>query len=256
MCESVLGAGGRRAGSLGTISVRWPGFEEKAAMTTPESLDLQRWLARMRDARVEAVALEVSSHSLALGRVRGLRFAVAVFTQLAHDHLDFHGDLESYGRAKALLFEPELLAGTAVLNVADPWTRRLAKLARVRREPGRHVRARRAERRRLHHARRADRALALAPARARAGRRARARCCPLPGDFQVDNALGRARASGARSGCRGTTSCAGSRPARRCRDGSSAWAARRPIVLVDYAHTPNSLERMLARRAAAGARPS
>jgi len=131
ICESLLRAGGRRAGSLGTISVRYPGFEEKSALTTPESLDLQRWLARMRDAKVEAVAMEVSSHSLALGRVRGLRFAVAVFTQLAHEHLDFHGDLESYGRSKALLFGPEHLAGTAVLNAADAWTPRLAEIARA-----------------------------------------------------------------------------------------------------------------------------
>ena len=168
MCESVLGAGGKRSGSLGTISVRWPGFEEKAAMTTPESLDLQRWLARMRDAKVEAVALEVSSHSLALGRVRGLRFAVAVFTQLAHDHLDFHGDLESYGRAKALLFAPDLLAGTAVLNVADPWTKRLAEIARARAGTGSSpTAAARRARADYTHGRRARRALALAAARAR-----------------------------------------------------------------------------------------
>ncbi|HXZ84583.1 MAG TPA: Mur ligase family protein, partial [Myxococcota bacterium] len=131
MCESVLAASGKRAGSLGTISVRYPGVEEKSALTTPESLELQRWLARMREAKVEAVAMEVSSHSLALGRVRGLRFAVAVFTQLAHEHLDFHGDLESYGRAKSLLFGPEYLAGTAVLNAADEWTPRLAEIARA-----------------------------------------------------------------------------------------------------------------------------
>ena len=245
MCESVLAAGGRRAGSLGTISVRWPGFEERAAMTTPESLDLQRWLARMRDANVAAVALEVSSHSLALGRVRGLRFAVAVFTQLAHDHLDFHGDLESYGRAKALLFAPELLAGTAVLNVADKWTKRLAEIARAGGNAvvtyGRGAASGAdyttlEERIELSHSR----------LRVRGPDAERELELPLPGDFQVDNALaalaaGRALGVSWDDALRGLATCPPV-PGRLERVGTA-----RPIVLVDYAHTPNSLERVLER---------
>ena len=245
LCESVLRAGGKRAGSLGTISVRYPGFEEKSAMTTPESLDLQRWLARMRDAKVEAVAMEVSSHSLALGRVRGLRFAVAVFTQLAHDHLDFHGDLESYGRAKSLLFGPAHLAGTAVVNAADPWTPRLAELARAAGNPvvtyGRGASSSAdyttvAERIELAHShlrvRGPDAELELD--------------LPLPGDFQVDNALaalavGRALGIPWEAVRSGLESCPPI-PGRLEPVGDGA-----PVVLVDYAHTADSLERMLSR---------
>jgi len=243
--ESVLRAGGRRAGSLGTISVRWPGFEEKSAMTTPESLDLQRWLARMRDAKVEAVAMEVSSHSLALGRVRGLRFAVAVFTQLAHEHLDFHGDLESYGKAKALLFGADLLAGTAVLNAADPWAPRLAEIARA---GGNRV---------VTYARGAAAAadyvttfeeveLARSRLRVRGPDGELEVVLPLPGDFQIDNALaalaaGRALGLGWDAVRRGLESCPPV-PGRLERVGTAA-----PIVLVDYAHTANSLEKMLSR---------
>jgi len=245
LCESVLRAGGKRAGSLGTISVRWPGFEEKSAMTTPESLDLQRWLARMRDARVEAVAMEVSSHSLALGRVRGLRFAVAVFTQLAHDHLDFHGDLESYGKAKSLLFAPGQLGGTAVLNAADPWTARLAALARSGGNAvvtfGRGASSgadyttveERIELARSHlRVRGPDAELELD--------------LPLPGDFQVDNALaalsvGRALGIPWDAVRKGLESCPPI-PGRLEPVGDGA-----PVVLVDYAHTADSLQRMLSR---------
>ncbi|MFI5314218.1 MAG: UDP-N-acetylmuramoyl-L-alanyl-D-glutamate--2,6-diaminopimelate ligase [Myxococcota bacterium] len=245
LCESVLRAAAKRAGSLGTISVRYPGFEEKAAMTTPESLDLQRWLARMRDARVEAVAMEVSSHSLALGRVRGLRFAVAVFTQLASDHLDFHGDLESYGRAKSLLFAPELLAGTAVLNASDPWTPRLAEIARkggssvvtYGRGPQAHADFTSVEEH-----------VELAHSRLRVrGPDAEIELdLPLPGDFQIDNALaaiavGRALGISWDAVKRGLESCPPI-PGRLERVGSEP-----PVVLVDYAHTASSLERMLSR---------
>ena len=245
ICESLLRAGGRRAGSLGTISVRYPGFEEKSALTTPESLDLQRWLARMRDAKVEAVAMEVSSHSLALGRVRGLRFAVAVFTQLAHEHLDFHGDLESYGRSKALLFGPEHLAGTAVLNAADAWTPRLAEIARA--GGNRVVIYGRGAGTRADYVTTSERVeLARSWLRVRGPDAELELELPLPGDFQIDNALA-ALAAGRALGLswdalrRGLQSCPPV-PGRLERVGAGT-----PIVLVDYAHTANSLERMLSR---------
>ena len=245
LCESVLRAGGKRAGSLGTISVRWPGFEEKSAMTTPESLDLQRWLARMRDAGVDAVAMEVSSHSLALGRVRGLRFAVAVFTQLAHEHLDFHGDLESYGRAKSLLFGADHLSGTAVLNAADPWTPRLADLARA--GGSRVVTYGRGWDAHADYASVGERVeLAGSHLRVRGPDAEIEVDLPLPGDFQIDNALaaiavGRALGVPWDAVRRGLESCPPI-PGRLERVGSEP-----PVVLVDYAHTANSLERMLSR---------
>ncbi len=244
ICESLLRAGGKRAGSLGTISVRWPGFEEKSALTTPESLDLQRWFARMRDARVDAAAMEVSSHALAQGRVRGLRFAVAVFTQLAQDHLDFHGDVESYGRAKSLLFAKDLLAGTAVLNAADPWTPSYAELARA---GGNSVvtYGRGSDSRADYQS--VDERVELARSRfaMRGPDGAIDVDLPLPGEFQIDNALAAlaaARALGVPWDAvkRGLETCP-QIPGRLERVG-----AELPVVLVDYAHTTNSLERMLA----------
>jgi UDP-N-acetylmuramoyl-L-alanyl-D-glutamate--2,6-diaminopimelate ligase len=96
--------------------------------TTPESTDLQALFAVMRERGVEAVAMEVSSHALALGRVDGTTFNVAVFTNLSQDHLDFHPDLESYFQVKASLFTPAR-ARIAVVDVDDAYGARLARLA-------------------------------------------------------------------------------------------------------------------------------
>lgn len=98
--------------------------------TTPEAPELQARLAAELAAGRGAVAMEVSSHALALGRVRATRFSVAVFTNLSHDHLDFHGTLEEYFEAKATLFDPSY-ADAAVVNLDDPWGRELAARARV-----------------------------------------------------------------------------------------------------------------------------
>jgi UDP-N-acetylmuramoyl-L-alanyl-D-glutamate--2,6-diaminopimelate ligase len=94
------------------------------ARTTPESPMLQRLLARARDTGRRAVAMEVSSHALAQARVDGIRFDAAVFTNLSHDHLDYHGTVEAYFAAKASLFTPER-AALAVVNEDDAWGRRL-----------------------------------------------------------------------------------------------------------------------------------
>jgi len=107
---------GQRAEVYGTLT---------GARTTPEAPDLQRQLRESRDRGVSVVAMEVSSHALELGRVGGTRFAAAVFTNLGRDHLDFHGDVESYYRAKARLFDPGF-TDTAVVNLDDAHGRRLA----------------------------------------------------------------------------------------------------------------------------------
>lgn len=101
LLATVLEEAGRSTAVLGTLS---------GTRTTPESTDLQRWLAAQRDTGHDAVAMEVSSHGLALGRVDAMEFEVAVFTNLGHDHLDFHGDTESYFAAKASLFAAERTA--------------------------------------------------------------------------------------------------------------------------------------------------
>lgn len=123
--DGVLTATGRRTGLIGTVATRIAGEEVPGIRTTPESTDLQRLFRQMRSRGVTAVAMEVSSHGLALGRVNGTRFAVAAFTNLTHDHLDFHGTMEAYYAAKARLFTPAF-SRVGVVNVDDPWGRRLA----------------------------------------------------------------------------------------------------------------------------------
>jgi len=125
LVESALRAAGHVTGLIGTVTTSVAGREVRGARTTPEATDLQRLLREMVTSGVTGAAMEVSSHGLALGRVRGTRFAAAVFTNLGQDHLDFHHDLEDYFAAKAGLFTPEFTP-IAVVNVGDPWGRRLA----------------------------------------------------------------------------------------------------------------------------------
>lgn len=129
LLESILKRAGHSVGVLGTLAYRWKDQVLKAPMTTPESLELQRLFYDMARAGVSHVVMEVSSHALALGRVRGCVFAVGLFTNLSQDHLDFHGDMETYYQAKSILFR-ELLGtdestGFAVINRDDPYGFRL-----------------------------------------------------------------------------------------------------------------------------------
>ena len=123
--ESIFRAAGRTAGVIGTTGASIDGRPVAVARTTPEAPDLHRLLARMRDGGVQAVALEVSSHALDQHRVDGVVFDVAIFTNLSQDHLDFHANMEAYFEAKARLFTPEH-ASRAVVNADDPSGRRLA----------------------------------------------------------------------------------------------------------------------------------
>ncbi|HXG04967.1 MAG TPA: UDP-N-acetylmuramoyl-L-alanyl-D-glutamate--2,6-diaminopimelate ligase [Candidatus Binatia bacterium] len=124
LVEALLQARGMRTGVIGTIEYRLGSEVVPAGQTTPEALDLQALLARMRAAGIQGVAMEVSSHALALARVEGMTFDVAVFTNLTQDHLDFHRTFDQYRAAKRHLFE--LLAASdkprraAVVNADDP----------------------------------------------------------------------------------------------------------------------------------------
>ena len=111
-------------GLLGTLGYGIYGQLEAGTHTTPDALTLQSHLAGFRDQGLRHVVLEVSSHALDQGRVSGTEFDVALFTNLGRDHLDYHGDLEAYGRAKRRLFEQPGL-NTAVLNTDDPFSREL-----------------------------------------------------------------------------------------------------------------------------------
>jgi len=129
LLESIFREAGMGAGLLGTVSYRVNGREMPVSRTTPEAPDLQCMLARMADEGVEAAAMEVSSHALDLHRVDGCEFAAAVFTNLSQDHLDWHGNMESYYLSKRRLFLPPagsgLTTGAAAVNLDDPYGRRL-----------------------------------------------------------------------------------------------------------------------------------
>jgi len=124
LVEAIARAAEERVGVVGTTGARIDGLAVPLEHTTPEAPDLQALLARMRDADVGVVAMEVSSHALAQHRVDGTHFVVACFTNLSHDHLDFHGDLASYFGAKSRLFSPAFTE-TAVVNLDDEHGRML-----------------------------------------------------------------------------------------------------------------------------------
>jgi UDP-N-acetylmuramoyl-L-alanyl-D-glutamate--2,6-diaminopimelate ligase len=240
LLEGVLAGADIPTGLIGTVVTRIAGEAVPGVRTTPEATDLQRLFRRMRDHGVRAVAMEVSSHGLALGRVNGTRFAVAVFTNLTHDHLDFHGTMEDYYAAKALLFTPAFSAA-GVVNVDDPWGRRLADEAAipvttVSLDPtsGADVVA-------THvvvgtDGSRVDAVVDGAPVRVEVG---------LPGRFNVSNALevlAAARLLGvATDRVVAALRLPWSVPGRMERVETGQPFA----VLVDYAHTPDSLTRVL-----------
>jgi UDP-N-acetylmuramoyl-L-alanyl-D-glutamate--2,6-diaminopimelate ligase len=120
---AILAAAGRRPGLLGTVEARVGGERRGVLRTTPEAIDLQRTFREMLDAGDRSCAMEASSHASELHRLDGVRFAVLVFTNLSQDHLDFHGDMESYFQAKRRLFTG---ATPAVVNIGDDYGRRLA----------------------------------------------------------------------------------------------------------------------------------
>jgi UDP-N-acetylmuramoyl-L-alanyl-D-glutamate--2,6-diaminopimelate ligase len=123
---AILAAAGRRPGLLGTVEARVGGERRGVVRTTPEAIDLQRLFREMLDAGDRSCAMEASSHASVLHRLDRVRFAALVFTNLSQDHLDFHGDMESYFEAKRRLFVAEPRP-VAVVNVGDDYGRRLAE---------------------------------------------------------------------------------------------------------------------------------
>ena len=259
MLESIWSAAGLPSGLIGTVESRIAGVPVRAgARTTPESVDLQRLLARMVGAGVGHAALEVTSIGLAQGRLTGTSFAVAVFTNLTQDHLDYHRDLESYFQAKRALFTEEFLgSGVALVNADDDHGARLAGELEAGPLSGRVVTFGVDARAEL-------RATEVTPAgrgsrfrMTAAGKRLAADewvTLPLPGRFNVSNALAAGAAAltlGVPGGvvARGLTTL-GPVPGRFER----VDAGQDFTVVVDYAHTPDGLARVLAAaRSVAGA---
>ncbi len=221
LLQSVLEAHGWPTAVIGTLS---------GARTTPEAPELQARLAAERDAGRAAVAMEVSSHALALGRVRATRFVVAVFTNLSHDHLDFHRDLDDYFEAKAALFTPAY-ADAAVVNLDDPRGRQLAERALVPTE-GYGL----------------DDAtdLEIAPTSSRFRWRGERIELAMGGRFNVSNALAAATAA-ARLGVDVGTIAAGLAAAPTVPGRFEPVDEGQPFaVLVDYSHKPGALAGALA----------
>jgi UDP-N-acetylmuramoyl-L-alanyl-D-glutamate--2,6-diaminopimelate ligase len=238
LVESIARAAERATGLVGTVETRVLGERLPAGRTTPESRDLQELFARMVDAGVRTVAMEVSSHALALHRVDGVRFAVVAFTNLSQDHLDFHESMDDYYSAKARLFTDHG-APVRVVCVDDEAGRRLAS------EVGPEVTVGRQPTATVH-------ATDIAPGTTGSDftlvtpdGSARVRL-PLAGDFNVSNALvaaGCAHGLGidVRTIAAGLES-AGQVPGRMER----IEAGQDFAVLVDYAHTPDGLAKAVA----------
>jgi len=230
---AALARAGTRAGVIGTLGSGYPGALQGAGNTTPDALELQEMLARFRTDGARAVAMEVSSHGLAQGRVEGVRFACALFTNLSHDHLDYHGTMQAYGEAKALLFTlPGLQA--AVVNVDDPFGAELARRLEGRtRTIGYGLSSRRTD-----EWLRADEDMNVTSSWGEAQLRT-----GQLGRFNVANALGVL-------GCLLAHGQAFERAVRLMDDlpavpGRMQAVGERPLVVVDYAHTPDALEKVL-----------
>jgi len=137
LIESILKKAGHKVGLVGTIGARYSKREQRfedqeveTHMTTPESLELQQLFAQMIEAGVTHVVMEVSSHALALDRVAGCEFDIAIFTNLTHDHLDFHKTREEYLAVKRKLFTMLKPGGIAIINVDDPVSTQLIEAVR------------------------------------------------------------------------------------------------------------------------------
>ena len=235
---AVLAAAGRRPGLLGTVEVRIGGERRPAVRTTPEAIDLQRTLREMVDAGDRSCAIEATSHGSELGRLDGTRFAALVFTNLTQDHLDLHGSMERYFDAKRRLFVGGD-APPAAVNVGDPYGRRLAdELRELRRAPLKTFAV----------AGEADvtaENLAVTPRGARFIAAGIGIQTPLLGRFNVENVLGTVAAAKLldlpdEAIARGVASVRGV-PGRF----ESVDEAQPFLVVVDYSHTPDSLETAL-----------
>ncbi|MCY9751062.1 UDP-N-acetylmuramoyl-L-alanyl-D-glutamate--2,6-diaminopimelate ligase [Paenibacillus larvae] len=131
MIEHIFHHTGHKTGLIGTVSMKLGSYIEKTENTTPESLVLQSMLKRMADREAKYAVLEVSSHALRMGRVRGCNFKTAVFTNLSHDHLDYHSSMDQYLEDKSILFGQlgnsyGSLPKVAILNADDPFSKKLA----------------------------------------------------------------------------------------------------------------------------------
>jgi UDP-N-acetylmuramoyl-L-alanyl-D-glutamate--2,6-diaminopimelate ligase len=238
LLKALLEAGdrGSTCGLLGTVKSVIGGVERSAGRTTPEAIDLQADFRAMLDGGDGACAMEVSSHALELGRADGIHFAAAIFTNLTQDHLDFHATMEDYFQAKRRLFAAD--PGVSVVNVGDPYGRRLAgeidRMVTFAVEGDADYRATD-----LHCDVEGCRFVLHTPV---GGREV---TLPMPGRFNVANALGALAATHALGADIDTLIAALERGVRVPGRFEPVEAGQGFAVIVDYAHTPDSLENVL-----------
>ena len=249
LLEAILMAAGKRVGLIGTVAVRGPGYATTSGYTTPEADDLVRYLAQAVSAGASHLVMEVSSHGLELQRVLGTRFAVCGFTNLSQDHLDFHHSMSDYWEAKAALFHWPGLQ-TAVVNIDDPQGMALDQALAGRPELGRWSvgidRAARLMARDLVFTDHGMRFEVVEHDAAGTPVDQGSLAVDLIGRYNVSNLLGvigAARALGlsladALAACRALSPVPG-------RMEQVALTQGQPLVLVDYAHTPDALEKAL-----------
>jgi UDP-N-acetylmuramyl-tripeptide synthetase len=230
-----LSLAGAKSGVIGTLGNGYVGALDEGGNTTPDALELQARLGRFCEEGARTVAMEVSSHGLMQGRVNGVRFACALFTNLSQDHLDYHGTLEAYAQAKARLFAMPGLQ-SAVLNLDDPMGARLAQQLRARVRTIGYT---------LGTAAGADEVLRLNDALELSSPWGESRLVTgQVGRFNLSNVLGVI-------GCLLAYGVPFSEAVARVADlppvpGRMEKVAEQPLVIVDYAHTPDALEKVLA----------
>jgi UDP-N-acetylmuramoyl-L-alanyl-D-glutamate--2,6-diaminopimelate ligase len=241
--RQIWTAGGRAAASLGTLGLIAPGFDPGPGLTTPDPVSLAETLARLARAGIQHAAIEASSHGLDQFRLDGVRLAAAAFTNLTRDHLDYHGTEDAYRAAKLRLFGELLPEGAPAVVASELDAASLAALAAV-------ARRRRLDLRSVGATGTAIRLMAAIPRPdgqvlsivADGVRREIA--LPLPGRFQADNAL-LAAALAAALGSHDALDRLAALQGVRGRLELAARLANGAAVYVDYAHTPDALERLL-----------
>jgi UDP-N-acetylmuramoyl-L-alanyl-D-glutamate--2,6-diaminopimelate ligase len=236
----ALSACGRRAAVVGTLGNGFVGALSPSSNTTPDACLLQQWLADWHREGARAVAMEVSSHGLDQGRVNGVAFDVALFTNLTHDHLDYHGTMDAYGEAKARLFAwPGLQC--AVINAADAFGATLIERVRAR---GVRVMTYGAGDTDIA-ATRVDTTGAQTTIAIRTPQGRATLSTPLAGAFNVQNLLGvlgvLLASDIALPDAVAALATLDAPPGRMERLGGGAD----PLVVVDYAHTPDALAQVL-----------
>lgn len=262
LLEEALSRLGHRVGVIGTVNYRYHAAGGKVVLpspfTTPEAMQLQALLYEMVSAGVELVIMEVSSHALAQQRIGNLHYDVAAFTNLSRDHLDFHGSMEEYFQAKSLLFTSHLKGGgRAVVSTpqqpedAIDWSAKIAGCCRDHHYDVLYCgTAETADIRLLEY----RSTLIETTLRFRAGNRELAMTTPLVGHFNMDNlltAFGVLQALGHEpQDTVGPLSVAAGAPGRLQRVMAGDASHDRPVVFVDYAHTPDALKQVLATLAA------